>query len=253
MTSSEFIYAYWSQYISIEKEFVETMHYVTLDEDNDNTFSQAYSKLMLQIGSEVDVAFQRYCKKISGNPKNHFDGINQYKDCVVKHNPVFIKQEIEVKKTSRTLKPWIEWNNPSRGVVISTQQTQNLVQQSLTQKSGQKSQSQQTSSPSWWLAYNAIKHNRTGKESIDGEEKECYKFANQKNTLHSLAGLYQILIYYYYEVAKDEQLRLKTPIPGSRLFVLKGGGWDSIGFFEDVAWYINDEGCLIFETGLIHY
>lgn len=53
---------YWNQYISIEKEFAETVNYVALAEDNYRTYSDAYIKIMLQLGSEVDIALKLYCQ-----------------------------------------------------------------------------------------------------------------------------------------------------------------------------------------------
>ena len=64
MTCEEFINMYWSQYILLEKEFVSTLHFLTLDSSNESAFSQAYSKLILELGSEIDVVFKQYCNKI---------------------------------------------------------------------------------------------------------------------------------------------------------------------------------------------
>lgn len=59
MLCKEFINTYWSQYILLEKEFVSTLHYLSLDRENEEAFSQAYLKLLLELGSEIDVAFKR--------------------------------------------------------------------------------------------------------------------------------------------------------------------------------------------------
>lgn len=58
MLSDDFINNYWSQYRLLEKEYLNTLQFITLDEDNDNAFSQAYIKLILELGSEIDVVFK---------------------------------------------------------------------------------------------------------------------------------------------------------------------------------------------------
>ena len=60
------------------------------------------------------------------------------------------------------------------------------------------------------MVYNKIKHDRTGRAKIGLETKECYKFGNLQNVIQGLAGLYQILIYYYYTTAELERKRVLT-------------------------------------------
>lgn len=108
--------------------------------------------------------------------------------------------------------------------------------------------------PYWWNAYNRIKHNRTENSNIDNMEKVSYKFANQKYTLLALAGLYQILVYTYYRLAQNENKRICTPMPGSRLFELKSGMWSDVQFYGDIALYLDeDNGCLCMETSTLCY
>lgn len=224
MTSEEFIKTYWSQYISLEKEFLATLHYLTLDVKNEDAYSQAYAKLMLEIGSEVDVVFKEYCKLIDANFKNSYKTIGRYKECVTQCNPIFIQQEVTVRNDYPTVQPWIEWKTPDA-----------------------------LDAPCWWTVYNKVKHNRTSIVKINGIEQEGIKFANQKYILLALAGLYQIMVYIYQKIASDEGRRIVTPMPGSRMFELIGGIWDSIHFYGDNAFYINEEGHLMWETSPIHY
>ena len=224
MTSEEFIKTYWSQYISLEKEFLETLHYLALDVKNENAYSQAYAKLMLEIGSEIDVVFKEYCKLIDPSFKSTYKTIGRYKECMTKCNPIFIQQEVSVRNDYPTVQPWIEWNMPDA-----------------------------LDAPYWWTAYNKIKHSRTSVVKIDDIEQEGFRFANQKYVLLALAGLYQIMVYFYQKIASDEQRRIVTPMPGSRTFELIGGIWDSIHFYGDSAFYINENGDLIWRTSSIHY
>ncbi len=222
MKSDEFTRMYWSQYISLEKEFAATIHYLALDEKNDSSYSQAYSKLMLEIGSEVDVVFKEYCRTIDPTFKGSYKSIGRYKESISNCNPDFIAQFVDVKDSVRKLQPWIEWNSEE--------------------------------APFWWTAYNKVKHSRTTLVEIDGVKQEGYKFANQKYTLLALAGLYQIMVYFYQKLASDEAKRIVTPMPGSRIFELSGGMWDSISFYGDSAFYIDEEtGNLFWVTSSLNY
>lgn len=221
MTSDEFISVHWSQYIAIEKEFTETLHYLALDTDNNNTYSDAYVKLMLQVGSEADVVFKEYCATIDGANMASYKSIGGYRTCVSNNNPDFIKQDVSIINYNRKVNPWIEWNT-------------------------------RPDAPWWWTAYNRIKHNRTSVVQIDGVAKVAFKFANQKYTLTALAGLYQIMVYLYWEIASAEGKPIVTPMPGSRLFKLTGGMWDYIDFYDEIAYYV-DNGNFTWVHGAFHY
>ena len=62
MTVSEFKKNYINHYLLLEKDFQLTTEYVTLSEDNYNTYSVSYLKLLLTIGSEIDVMLEFLAK-----------------------------------------------------------------------------------------------------------------------------------------------------------------------------------------------
>lgn len=72
MQKDEF-YVYWNNYILIEKEFLNTVQYVALDSINYKSYSNAYQKLILEIGSELDNVFKLICS-ISGYKYNNIGG-----------------------------------------------------------------------------------------------------------------------------------------------------------------------------------
>ncbi|QNK40967.1 hypothetical protein [Caproicibacter fermentans] len=218
LTDSNFSKVYWAHFISLEKEFINTLTYVSLDTDNYLTYSETYAKLILEIGSEVDIILKVYCKLL----KPTFTGtrIGDYRSLIKMKKPNFCKQIVSVKSTDIILQPWENWNKER---------------------------------PYWWTAYNKIKHDRTGSGSIESVTKEYFKFANLKYTILALAGLYQVLIYIYYTIATTEGKRVLVPLPGSRLLQLVGDIWDNIDFFGDYAFYIDNNGGLIMESGSIHY
>ena len=108
LSCDEVINLYWNQYISIEKEFAETVNYVALAEDNYRTYSDAYIKIMLQLGSEVDIALKLYCqildKQFSG------ENIDKYRDLIQKYRPEFCDQIVQVTSNNIAIQPWNNWN-----------------------------------------------------------------------------------------------------------------------------------------------
>ena len=80
LNCDQFTDIYWAHYISLEKEFASTLRFVSIDPSNDNTFSEAYSKLLLEIGSEVDVVLKEYSKMLQATFIG--DKIDQYRSLI---------------------------------------------------------------------------------------------------------------------------------------------------------------------------
>ena len=211
MNTSDFD-VYWKQYIKIEKEFNSILEYVTLDKDNFYTFSDEFVKILLEIGSEIDIICKKYCEEIdiSFSGKN----INDYRNCITSKIAGFSNQKVIELYSEITFIPWQNWVDGNN--------------------------------PYWWTAYNKVKHNRTENVTINNKTKFAYKFANLENVLNALAAYYQILIYFYYELAQKENKIIKSPLPGSRHFNLKEELGDKIAFYFDTAKYVED-GCLMEE------
>lgn len=221
MTCDEFSNLYWAHYISLEKEFVQTIPYVSLSTENYSTYSEIYLKLLLEIGSEVDVSLKQYCVLL--NPAFVGENISDYRACILAQKPSFFGEKVAVHEDELLLKPW---NNRNEKGVIS---------------------------PFWWDAYNRCKHNRADKGKIgNSANREYYKFANLKYVLNGLAGLYQVLLYSYRILAMAENKKIEIPLPGSRLFTLKGSDWNTVTFYQDFAQYF-DNGELFTVTSTIHY
>lgn len=218
MDKHKFLQLYWKNYISIEKEFVQTLNYVALDEENYNVFSSAYIKILLQIGSEIDIVTKSFC--IFHDKSLKLKNINDYRCEIMKRETDFGNTKVIVLQGNDIcpIKPWEVWND------------NNCIGKDI--------------NPNWWKVYNKVKHNRTDSGTIEDVDKDYYKFANLKYTLFALAGLYQLLIYYYYDLAEEE--RIKVPIPGSHLLTLSGNKWDDIIFYQDIAFYID------FSSGELH-
>ena len=221
MTSQELVDSFWTHYIMLEKEFMATMGFVKIDTDNFITYSDAYAKLLLQIGSEVDVVAKEICKLID---PTFCDGTMDKYRLTLSSDPEFISASVELINYGITLSPWSDAESISTGNPA-------LI---------------------WWKAYNKVKHERMNAVTIDGVMKESFKFANLKNTLTALGALYHLLLHAYYLALKNEGKKAEVPLPGSRLFELKGTIWNDVVFPFDISLYF-DEGHLIMKTSTIPY
>ena len=197
LSNDEFIKLYWKNYILIEREFIKTLEFVELSEDNANTYSNAYLKLMLELGSEIDVVMGTLVKLLCN--RNGF-GINNRINALKSSMEDFCTQQVIIEKTGKVLVPWGECDESEK-------------------------------SPSWWKVYNKIKHERNHIFTIDSEKKEAYKFANQKYVIVASTALYQLLINLYIQL--DSNNKKIAPIPGSKIFKMHGNEWDEMKFFGE--------------------
>ena len=221
MTTADFLLRYWKYYIQIEKEFVETINYFSIDESNFNTYSDAYMKIMLQIGSEIDITCKLLCELLGEKLKD--GSIYKYKSIILNHIPGFCDVRIIEKLSEYNTCPWEEWRYENRV-------------------------------PTWWTIYNKVKHHRISVGAIHDVKQEYYKFANQKYTLMALMGLYQVMLYSYYFLSQKENKTVFVPLPASRLFETNSSIWKDVDLGTNSVMYINNEtGHLIIETGLFEY
>ena len=111
MDKHKFLQLYWKNYISIEKEFVQTLNYVALDEENYNVFSSAYIKILLQIGSEIDIVAKSFC--IFRDKSLKLKNINDYKYEIMKRETDFGNTKVIVLQGNDIcpIKPWKVWND----------------------------------------------------------------------------------------------------------------------------------------------
>jgi hypothetical protein len=116
---------HWKYFLMLEKELIDALEYVELSEKNFNTFSNRFNKLLLSIGSEVDVTLKVLCKKFKAPQKE--SKIGNYRSVILKEKPGFPNIEIEI-LNFRKIKPWESWREGKN--------------------------------PSWWEDYNNLKHER---------------------------------------------------------------------------------------------
>jgi hypothetical protein len=128
ITSSEAsgeVYGYWRHFLALEADFAATARYVEFSQNNFQTFSIEYAKLLLAIGSEVDVLCKVICEKIDSAAKRR--NIEDYRNCIMAHCQI-ATEEVLIRRYNLTFKPWESWMHGRN--------------------------------PPWWTSYNNVKHQR---------------------------------------------------------------------------------------------
>lgn len=119
-------YRYWQHFLALEADFAATLRYVEFSKENFGTYSVEYAKLLLAIGSEVDVLCKIICREIDGPAQR--DNIDQYRACLTGHTKI-ASEEVLIRRYNLTFIPWCEWSSG-------------------------------TNNPTWWKSYNNVKHQR---------------------------------------------------------------------------------------------
>lgn len=167
---------YWSFFETIVDDFLSTERFVSLDEDNFETFSVEYNRLYQSIGSEIDVIAKRLCELLGNSKANN---IAQYCETITLHCGAFTEEVVCINH-SINIKPWERW------VSVSRTQSEN---------------------PEWWTLYNKVKHNRQSLCTDNKSKwynKPYYKCATQYNILSALAGLYVLEFYCLLLICKQD-------------------------------------------------
>lgn len=172
VTSSKFKELCWSYYLTIEKDVLKVEPYVSFHPENQYCFSNEFIKLYQTICSEIDSLCKEYCKYLEKEPqgKEKYDILFYGKNILEKH-PEMIKQVVCISGYQEwELIPWEKWDKVT---------------------------------PEWWKKYNSIKHERFNLDKINSN-KYNYQHANLKNVLNSLAALYILEYYFYYDLTASE-------------------------------------------------
>lgn len=195
MSEEIFYKTFWATYLQIENELIAVFKYIELSTDNYKTYSSKLLKIYLQIGSEIDVCFKKYCNELS---VNDCDNMNDYKVFLDNNDVDFFDEEIIVDNRNIILKPWYELKN------------NNLI---------------------WWKAYNKVKHERDNEVTIGGITQLAYKFANLENILNSLGGLYILLMNLFSKIKGNRE---ESPVPNSKIFHMKSSRWEECKNFTAI-------------------
>jgi len=120
-------YPHWHYYKSILHDLESLSRYIEIAEDNYRTYSIELTRLLLSIGSEVDVVAKLLCKTVDGRtaPKN----IEEYRELLCKRFPSLPSIEVSLPMYLISLTPWNDWS--------------------------------ENKTPKWWVCYNKVKHERS--------------------------------------------------------------------------------------------
>ncbi len=146
------LFKYWTYFKIIEKDFLNLSEIIEINESHFKVYSRELIKLLVITCSEVDAVLrvlQNISKLGSGDGRL---SIEDHFHFVKKHHSYFFKESINISPFDITLKPFENWNKKEP--------------------------------PSWWTAYNEVKHHRnTG-----------YMLANLINCLNAGAALTILLL-----------------------------------------------------------
>ena len=151
---------HWSYFLALEEDIQRLSRFVEFNSNNFATFSLEMSHILLASSSEIDVVLKMLCKPFAPSAQNEED----YRSSIPKQIPNFTKVKVEIRRYDIILQPWQSWD------------------------------SNQT--PTWWTAYNKVKH----------ERNSHYEKANLENVLQSMAGLFISNLYLYKDLANTGEL-----------------------------------------------
>lgn len=170
-----FIKNFWSYYLELERQFIETRRYVEFSAENNKTYSVEYLKLYQAICSEIDAVG----KEIAADVVSGFvvDTDTNIKKWGYNLQKVFgdIKNNEVIFYDTYTVKPFENWEYEEYDKKLPN----GKISKDL-RIVGQKK------TIVWWKNYNNVKHQRVG--LVSG--KKNFQLANQKNVVLSLAALF---------------------------------------------------------------
>jgi len=120
------MYPHWQYYLALERDLMETTYFVEPVQQNFETFSVAYARILLAAGSEIDVIAKLICRQI--NPASKADTIDDYRNEIHARYPQLPIMRVLVPRYALAADPWAAW---------SEQHT-----------------------PEWWQHHQKVKHER---------------------------------------------------------------------------------------------
>lgn len=159
-----FYHEFWKHYIALEQKFVETDKFVSIDSENYGTFSIEFEFLLGAICNEINVVMQRLVREYDQNYK--CNTIKDFLKFMFRIKDPFNLKLVNLELYNLDFFPWGE---------VETNKNNEI-----------------TNYPTWWNAYNDLKHHRITRKMIDGKITVInnFKKANLKNVLTALSALY---------------------------------------------------------------
>ncbi len=188
MDTKEFKRNYIIHYLLLEKDFENTMPFLTVAEENFNAYSAVYLKLLITIGSEIDVMLGVLAKEYEPSSKKTGFGCTK----------IISKYERDIRQLKVRLK---------EDISILPWECDEI--------------------PDWWTAYNEIKHNRCENAEKFDCSKKYFQYANQKNVLYALAALFSLEMYAYRKIALNNNEEMYVP-DIKTIFSIENSYWKDV-------------------------
>lgn len=190
-----FMTGYWGFYLELEDRVQETRRFVEFDEINHKTYSSNYLMLFQNICSEIDVVGKEIAAHF--NPDFEFEGgmkpINRWW-YEIQDNLPDVNREISF-AGAYSVHPW---KNYRVARVVSHRNINDRAVDVINYNL----QDTSFSTPTWWTAYNKVKHKRL----MTDEEGVNYRKANLKNLSNAIAALYLLEYEYMKKVWTVEEM-----------------------------------------------
>ena len=116
---------HWNYFLSLEEDFLRVSRYVHFNISNNKTHSIEFARIILSVGSEVDVVAKGISKEITGKAT---ENIKEHMSTLMSKFPDIPKHKVFMDRFGMDVVPWENWEN--------------------------------NKSPDWWHSYNNVKHNR---------------------------------------------------------------------------------------------
>jgi hypothetical protein len=185
---------YWHFFLALETDLITASRYVEIGEENFETHSIEFARILLSACSEVETVTKLLCERISAEGSVRMG--KQPRDAITQKFPKFPTMGVLVPRYELERRPWEWWGRDD---------TRNEIG---------KRRDRDSAWPPWWREYNEVKHVR----------HKHFRKANLRNTLDSLAGLLCLELYYYGGMPNDERckvdpwpqlLTIQIPPPGA--------------------------------------
>ena len=165
------LWEHWEYYLAIEQDLARVFRFIEPSPDNMKSYSLELSRIILITGSEIDITAKQLCMAI--DPLNKIEELKS----IDKWFPIIRSEFSAITELACSIprfnieerKPWQEWKDQE--------------------------------SPSWWKAYNKVKHQRN----------EYVNLANLDNAIYAVMGLYLLLLCHYKKTIPPGELHFGLP------------------------------------------
>lgn len=200
MRLQQFIRSYWNYFLELEEQLIGTKRFVDFDRENRKTFSIEYLKLLQATCSEIDVVAKMMAEKFDVAFKNVDNKNIQKWGLVIQKSFPAIGTVSVLFNNDYTVIPWENWEYETH----------------LNSKGNMCYRLKQgKSTPSWWTAYNKVKHERT---SPYKNGKTNYVRASLENLVAAMAGLFVLESMFIQYLVKEQN---EITYEKSRLFSIE--------------------------------